>query len=200
VPIFGRSKDADYDEAARLLANNETLSAIDRLREIIRNKPDHTNARISLAVALMQVQDESDIESPRTIEALEQLDTAASLAPNDPLPYFNKGVLLRDLKEFDKALRSFEIALDIEGRLAPAILHMAEIHYELENWEKALELARLTLIRDPGMEGSMGWVRVAMRKAGLLDDDGNVIDKPEDDKRWPMRKVGSLDDDGNDID
>ena len=91
------------------------------------------------------------------------------------------------MKEFDRALRSFEITLEIEGRLAPAILHMAEINYELENWERAIELARLTLVRDPGMEGSMGWVRVAMRKAGLLDEEGNVIDKPTDDKRWPVR-------------
>lgn len=187
MPIFGRSKDTEYEHAARLLANNETHAAIDRFREIISKKPNHTNARVSLAVALMQAQDEPDIDSPLTIEALEQLDTAASLAPEDPLPYFNKGVLLRDLKQFEKALRSFEITLDIEERLAPAILHMAEINYELENWEKALELAKLALIRDPGLEGSMGWVRVAMRKAGLLDDDGNVIDKSPDDKRWPVR-------------
>jgi len=39
-----------------------------------------------------------------------------------------------------------------------------------------------------------------MRKAGLLDDDGNVIDKHSDDKRWPMRKAGSLDDEGSGID
>jgi tetratricopeptide (TPR) repeat protein len=200
VPIFGRSKDTEYEQAARLLANNDTHAAIDRFREIISKKPDHINARVSLAVALMHTQDEPNIDSPLTIEALEQLDTAASLAPDDPVPYFNKGVLLRDLKQFDKAIRCFELALDIEERLAPAILHMAEINYELGNWDKAIELARLALIRDPGMEGSMGWVRVAMRKAGLLDDDGNVIDKQSDDKRWPMRKAESLDDDGNVID
>ncbi|MFW9844005.1 MAG: hypothetical protein ACFFEV_05480 [Candidatus Thorarchaeota archaeon] len=188
MPIFGRSRDTEYEEAARLLASGEILAAIDRFREIVSNKPNHTNARVSLAVALIQVQETPEINNPLTIEAMEQLDTAASLAPNDPVPYFNKGVLLRDLKEFDKALRSFEIALDIEERLAPAILHMAEINYELENWEKAIELARLALVRDPGMEGSMGWVRVAMRKAGLLDDEGNVINKQLDDKRWPVRK------------
>ncbi|TFG32416.1 tetratricopeptide repeat protein [Candidatus Thorarchaeota archaeon] len=187
MPIFGRSKDTEYEHAARLLASGDTLEAIDRFREIISKRPNHTNARVSLAVALMQAQEEPDIDNPLTIEALESLDTAASLAPEDPVPYFNKGVLLRDLKQFDKAIRSFEIALEIEERLAPAILHLAEINYELGNWEKAIELARLALIRDPGMEGSMGWVRVAMRKAGLLDDDGNVIDKPTDDKRWPVR-------------
>jgi len=185
VPIFGRSKDTEFLHAASLLTKGDTYAAIDQLREIISKKPDHTHARITLAVALMQSQDEPDIDSPRTIEAMEHLETAATLDLDDPMPHFNKGVLLRDLKQFDRALRSFEVALDIEERLAPAILHMAEIHYELGNWEKALELARLTLVRDPGMEGSMGWVRVAMRKAGLLDDEGNVIDKPEDDTIWP---------------
>ncbi len=185
MPIFGRSKDTDYVKAARLLASGDTRTAIDQFRKIVSEKPDHTNARVSLAVALMQAQDEPDIDSPLTIEALEQLETAASLAPDDPVPYFNKGVLLRDLKLFDRALRSFEITLDIEKRLPTAILHMAEINYELENWDEAIKLARLALVRDPGLEGSMGWVRVAMRKAGLLDNDGNVIEKHEDDTRWP---------------
>jgi tetratricopeptide (TPR) repeat protein len=188
VPIFGRSRDTEYEQAARLLAKGDTLEAIDRFREIISKKPNHINARVSLAVALMQAQDKPDINSPLTVEALEHLDIAATAAPKDPVPYFNKGVLLRDLEQFDEAIRAFEIALSIEERLAPAILHMAEINYELENWEKAIELARLALIRDPGMEGSMGWVRVAMRKAGMLDDEGNVIDKEPDDKRWPVRK------------
>ena len=181
VPIFGRSKDTEYLKAARFLANGETLAAIDEFRKIISKKPDHTNARVSLAVALMQAQDEPDVDSPLTIEALEQLDTAGSLDLDDPVPHFNKGVLLRDLNLFDRALRSFEVALDIEERLPTAILHMAEINYELENWEEAIKLARLALVRDPGLEGSMGWVRVAMRKAGLLDSDGNVIEKHEDD-------------------
>jgi tetratricopeptide (TPR) repeat protein len=180
VVPFKSSKDSEYRDAARLLAKEETQPAIDKLREIIAKEPNHINARVTLAVALMHLQDKPDIKSPLTIEAMEQLDKAAALAPNDPVPHFNKGVLLRDLKQLDKALLSFETCLDIEDRLAPAILHMAEINYELENWEKAIELARLALIRDPGMEGSMGWVRVAMRKAGLLDNDGNVIDKPSE--------------------
>jgi len=62
---------------------------------------------------------------------------------------------------------------------------MAEINYELENWDEAIKLARLALVRDPGLERSMGWVRVAMRKAGFLHNDGNVNEKHEDDTRWP---------------
>jgi len=64
--------------------------------------------------------------------------------------------------------------------MALAIAHMAEINYELGRWEKTIELVRLALVRDPGLEESMGWVRIAMRKAGMLDDDGNPIVKPSE--------------------
>jgi tetratricopeptide (TPR) repeat protein len=180
VPLFGRSKDKEYEQAARKLADGQIQEAIDLLRNIISKRPDNRNARITLAVALMQAQDKPDKDDPLTMEALQQLDTAAKLNPDDPVPYFNKGVLLRNVGLLDDALRSFEVALDIEERMALAILHMAEINYELERWEKAIELARLALVRDPGLEGSMGWVRIAMRKAGMLDDDGNPIVKHSD--------------------
>jgi tetratricopeptide (TPR) repeat protein len=65
----------------------------------------------------------------------------------------------------EEALVSFQAALDIEKRLPLAILHMAEINYELGRWEESIELARLALIRDPGLEGSMEWVRDAVSKA-----------------------------------
>jgi tetratricopeptide (TPR) repeat protein len=179
MPLFGKSKDKQYEQAARRLADGHVQEAIDLLREILSKRPDSKNARITLAIALMQAQDKPDKESPLTEEALQQLDAAAAMNPDDPVPYFNKGVLLRNIGLIEEALRSFEIALSIEDRMALAIVHMAEINYELGRWEKAIELARLALVRDPGLEESMGWVRVAMRKAGMLDEEGNVIAKPE---------------------
>ena len=188
MPLFGSPKDSEYREAVKLLANGKTKDAIEKLRAIISKHSDHTNARVSLAIALMQAQEKPDISSPLTKEALEQLDIAIKTAPKDPVPYFNKGVLLRNLGLQQEALKAFEAALEIEERLPLAILHMAEINYELENWERSIELAKLALIRDPGLESSLGWVRVAMRKAGLLDEDGNAIAKADDDTSWPLRK------------
>ncbi|TFG32826.1 hypothetical protein EU527_09355 [Candidatus Thorarchaeota archaeon] len=180
MPLFRQSKDNEYKEAVKSLANGKTDEAIERLRVIISKKPSHTNARVSLAIALMQTQEKPDLESQFTKEALEQLETVATMAPKDPVPHFNKGVLLRNLSLNIEALHAFETALELEEKLPLAILHMAEINYELENWEKSVELARLALVRDPGLESSMGWVRVAMRKAGMLDENGNVISKTED--------------------
>ncbi len=176
--FFGRKRDDEYQEAARKLAEGETKAAIDQLRKILLEKPKHVNAMVTLAVALIQVQKEPKIGAPETIEAMKLLDKAGEMRPKDPVPVFNKGVCLRNLGLLEEALECFEGALKLEKRLPIAIVHMAEISYELERWEDAVHLARLALIRDPGLEDGLGWVPDAMKKAGYLDDEGNVIHTP----------------------
>jgi len=179
MPLFGRSKDSDYRNAARLLNEGKVEDAITELRIIIEKNPEQLNAYITLAVALMEVQEEPTRDSSQTVEAFALLDTAVALDPENPIPHFNMGVILRNVGLLEESLVSFQKALDREKRQPLAIANMAEINYELERWEEAIRLAKLALIRDPGLESSMGWVRVAMRKAGMLDHDGNVIHRPE---------------------
>lgn len=164
-----------------LLADGHIIEAVEELRRIVSEYPLHTNARVSLAVGLMQLQEEPDIDNPLTKEALEHLNIAAENAPKDPIPHFNRGVTLRHLGQREEAFKSFEAVLEREERNALAVLHMAEINYELERWDEAIELARVALVRDPTLEPNLGWVRVALRKAGKLDDPTAVPrDEPED--------------------
>ena len=179
MSLFRRSKDLDYRNAARLLNEGRVDEAITALRIIIETTPEHLNAYVTLAVALMEVQEEPTKDSSQTVEAFALLDTAAALDPENPIPHFNMGVVLRKLGMLEESLVSFQKALDVEKRQPLAIANMAEVNYELERWEEAIRLAKLALIRDPGLESAMGWVRVAMRKAGMLDHDGNVIHRPE---------------------
>ena len=181
MPLFRRhQKDPAYQKAASLLAEGEAAEAVSRLRAIVEANPAHINARVSLAVGLMQMQKEPAEDSELTKEAFINLDLAEEMEPKNPVPPFNRGVMLRHLGLREKALESFDRVLEIEDRNALAILHKAEIHYELENWEEAIELARLALVRDPGLEEAVGWVRVAMRKAGLLEDESPVERKPDE--------------------
>ncbi|MHA2351930.1 MAG: hypothetical protein ACXABX_02285 [Candidatus Thorarchaeota archaeon] len=179
MPLFRRSKDLDYRNAARMLNEGRVEEAVTALRIIIEKKPEYINAYITLAVALMEVQETPTRDSPQTVDAFALLDTAAALDPKNPIPHFNMGVMLRNLGLLEESLVSFEKALEIEERQPLAIANMAEVNYELERWEEAIRLAKLALIRDPGLESAMGWVRVAMRKAGMIDHDGNVIHRPE---------------------
>lgn len=174
--LFGKKKNREYEEAARVLADGRPREAVELLREFLEKHPKHVHALTTLGVALLELQDEPDWMSPLTEEAFQLFDRAANIDPKDPVPLFNKAVSLRNLGRLEEALECFESVLQVEKRNALAVLHMAEIYYELERWEKAVELARLALIRDPGIRGSLEWVPDAMRKAGYLDEDGNVIE------------------------
>jgi tetratricopeptide (TPR) repeat protein len=176
MPLFGRRK-SKYEQAAELLTEGEVEQAITMLEDLLEVKPEHTNARVTLAVALLERQDEATMENPDTKRAFMLLDEAAEMAPTDPVSYFNRGVCLRKLGKPEAALDSFQAALDIDEQLPLAVLHMAEINYELEQWDEAIELARRALVMDPGFEASMEWVRDALRQAGRLDAGKNVIEK-----------------------
>ena len=174
MPIFSRKQDKEYREIARILAGGRTREAIDRLRSFVEENPRHTNALTALGVALIQIQEKPEITSSETEEALEILEMAASINPKDSVPLFNKALIFRELGMLEAALETFEAVLEIEKRMALALLHMAEINYELERWEESIELAKLALIRDPTMAASISWVKDAMRNAGMLNDDGTA--------------------------
>ncbi len=176
MPLF-RRKDKEYERAAELLIQGEPEKAIQILREILKTRPDHSNAMVTLAVALLEIQKEPALTNPETEEAFALLDRAAEIAPKDPIPPFNRGVCYRKLGMHEEALASFEKALEIQERLPLALLHIAEIHYELENFDEAIEYARLALIRDPGLSEAMPWVRDALEKAGKLEPKGTDIQK-----------------------
>jgi len=180
--FFGRQKDREYQEAARNLADGKPEAAIRQLREILEEKPKHVNAMVSLAVALIQVQEKPKKEAPETVEALKLLDKAAEMKPKDPVPLFNKGVCYRDLGLHEQSLEYFEAALKLEKKQPLALVHMAEVNVELERWEEAIRLARLALIQDPGLEEALAWVPAVMVKAGYLDEEGNIIHTPWEDE------------------
>ena len=177
MPIFGRKKNKEYELAVRLLAEGQFEDAIQRLRAIIDEHPNYTNALTSLGVAMIQSLGENKEDGRVIQEAFDYLDRAMDSNPKDPIPVFNKAVCLRDLNRLNDALVTFQRVLEIQERFALAVLHQSEINYELENWEEAVDLARLAAIRDPSTTVSMTWVKDAMEKAGLLDEDGNPIEK-----------------------
>ncbi|MHA2425281.1 MAG: tetratricopeptide repeat protein [Candidatus Thorarchaeota archaeon] len=178
MPIFGRNRNKEYEQAVKLLAEGQIEEAIDHLRLILENYPDYTDALTSIGVAMIQSLGEHKQDGRVVQEAFDYLDRAMASNPKDPVPVFNKAVCLRDLGRFDDAIATFDRVLEMEERFALAVLHKAEIRYEQEMYEEAVDLARLAAIRDPSTTVSMTWVKDAMEKAGLLDEDGNPIDKP----------------------
>ncbi len=73
-----------------MLAEGRNREAIDALRLLIEKNSNHVNGHITLAIALMQKQEDPGKKNPDTIEALALLDTATSLNPNYPIPLIEK--------------------------------------------------------------------------------------------------------------
>lgn len=165
MPAFGRKRDDEYEQAVMLLTSGKTREAITGLRSILSKNPGHTNAMVSLAVALIEAEGTAKTNSPSTSEALDLLQKAASISPKDPVPLFNMGVCLRSFGMLEDALTAFEAALSREKKLPLALIQMAEINYELKRWDKAIEFARLAIIRDPTLQVSLSWVPDAVSKA-----------------------------------
>ena len=80
MPLLGR-KDKRYNEAAKILAEGHIEDAIELLEALLSDQPDNLNGMITLAVALLEVQEELDRKDPRTERAFELLDKAALLSP-----------------------------------------------------------------------------------------------------------------------
>ncbi|MHA1653557.1 MAG: tetratricopeptide repeat protein [Candidatus Thorarchaeota archaeon] len=179
MPLL-RRKDKEYERAAQLLVDGEVSKAIDAFREILSNTPNHVNAMVSLAVALLERQGAPSRSSDETKEALELLRRAAEMSPDNPVPVFNLGVCQRRIGMLQDALASFHRALEIEERQPLALLHIAEINYQLGNLETAIEYARKALIRDPALEDAMDWVRDAVRQLKQNKEKGTRIDKKQD--------------------
>ncbi|MEM2141829.1 MAG: tetratricopeptide repeat protein [Candidatus Thorarchaeota archaeon] len=159
-----------YNKAAQMLLESRLDEAITLLRGILEKDPTDYKATVTLAVSLMELQNPPRENSAETREALELLDRAIKDRPDDPVAVFNKGVCLRKLGNLEPALECFKAALELDEKLSIALLHVAEINYELERWNEAIEYARKALTRDPGFEHSLTWVREAIRKASARQD------------------------------
>ncbi len=176
MPLF-RKQDKEYKMAAGLLLEGNAKEAIPILRGVLEKNPDHYNAMVTLAVALLEIQENPVMTSPETQEAFQLLDRAAQIKPKDPVALFNRGVCYRKLGMLEEALASFHAAIEIQKRFPLALLNIAEINYELENWDTAIEYARLAITRDPALSHAMPWVRDALEKAGRLEPKGTEIKK-----------------------
>lgn len=169
--LFKKEKDEKYEEAAQLLADGEYKRAISLLEVVLEEDPKHTNALTSMGVAMISMHINPNLADPNIKEGLEYLNRAAEIDPEDPVPVFNKAVLLRKLNRREEAIEAFKEVLEIEERQPLALLHIAEINYELERWETAIEYARLAVIRDPALKEALKWVPEAMEKARMLDEE-----------------------------
>ncbi len=100
-------------------------------KEVIASDKNCVDALYLLGVLYMQSQ-----QFPSAIESLQR---AIKLVPNNPFTHFNLGTALCGLKQFSKALASFDSAIALKADYAEAYCNKANALMDMGMLEKAIE-------------------------------------------------------------
>ena len=165
---FGEDTTQRQDEALRLAskANKEEdpEKAIEMYREVVQIYRDLYPAWNNLGTLLM--------EQDRYLEAAEAFNTAAGMAPRDPRPVYNIGLLYDRSGYLDDARDFYGRALGRDENYLPALRGMIRADSILnEDDERTLELIRRAL-RLERNEKWREWLRLRqIRIENNLDDE-----------------------------
>ena len=110
TPVVDASAlDADHRRAAGLLARYEYADAVDLLEQVVADDPDRLDARIDLAIAVMNRQLEDDEQN-----ALDMIDALAEAHPEDARAAYVAGVLLQRAGEDERAEARFDRVVEAD--------------------------------------------------------------------------------------
>lgn len=142
-------------QAARLLG--DTQSAIDRLRDLVANRPSDPRLLNNYGNAL--------VDAGRAREAIEAFEKACALNPDDPQVWLNLGRARSIDQQFDEALAAFEraIALPSHGSEIPLELGKSLLRYG--RYEEAL--AQLSEAARRGMREAQVIVMIGLCYSGM---------------------------------
>ncbi|MFY9287617.1 MAG: tetratricopeptide repeat-containing glycosyltransferase family protein [Alphaproteobacteria bacterium] len=111
-------------------------SAIEYFEKALHVKPDHTEVRNNLGIALFS-QGNALRKAGQSIEASQLYERLVKLHPNDVNLRNNLGTIFHDMAKFDEAMEQYEIALQIEPNSADALVNRAGLLVELNRPDEA---------------------------------------------------------------
>lgn len=110
--IDNESPDSLFEVGRNLFQQKRNNEALDWLRRVIKAKPDHVGAHITLSGAL------GDSEDP--LSAMEEVKASIRALPNIPHLHTNLGIINLSLSRADDAIACFRKALEINPKFSHA--------------------------------------------------------------------------------
>lgn len=130
-------------------------------QQVLDLQPGHFDTLNSLGVLSGQSND--------LIQALRYFDLAIAVDPENAAPYCNRGLALKELRQFDAALASFDRAIALKSDDAVAYFSRANVFKDLGRLDEALaDYARAVSI-DPGFAQAHFNYALLQQQAERLD-------------------------------
>lgn len=145
------------------LSNNPIVASYQQqlpaLQEEAANKPDDAKAQSDYAVALYAT---GDIN-----KAKNQYETAVNLDPNNATLRNNLGNTLRDLEDYDGAVKRYQEALAIDPKLLNSYMNLANLYlYTLDKADLAIKTYEDALQNLPGNQELQVLLGIAYEQSG----------------------------------
>jgi len=123
---------AFYIKALTYMQLEDWRNAFDNFKAYSQITPEKGDTYLNMGTAML------NMKQPRT--AISYFDFALSLRMTENRPervHLNKALAFRQIKETQKAQQSFEAALQIHPHFDDALLEMAKLQLDLDNYENA---------------------------------------------------------------
>ncbi|MEX0885583.1 MAG: tetratricopeptide repeat protein [Phycisphaeraceae bacterium] len=149
-------------------AERDAAQAASLLNQLIRDQPEHVDARLLMAQALLR------LENPR--RAIDQLDTAVAIAPDNPLLRLHLARLLQHQSRFDEARGHLRYvaespAMPREHRRQAALLLSQQADHEYA----ANALSQLASADDAGARAERLALAALHQRQGRFDEAWQIV-------------------------
>ncbi|PHH53530.1 Tetratricopeptide repeat protein 1 [Ceratocystis fimbriata CBS 114723] len=141
-------RDTEQDKQKRSAIYSKALEFFDKALAL-----DPKNAFAATGIAIALVEDKKDLKS-----ALPIFIKVRETIKDQPHPYINLGHIYTDLRQFNKAIENYEMALSKEGKendsvilscLGRVLMHRGRSERDLDSFTRALECAKKALASAP---------------------------------------------------
>lgn len=132
---------------------NKPEDGVKAYRSLLAIDPNHGGAHFALGVALSRL--------GKASEAERELQAAAVLSPNNPMPPHALGRLYADQKEYGKALAAFGGALKVDPGFVQARLDSGDIYVTKGEYDKAIS-EYVAVSKSASPANAVGLVRIGM--------------------------------------
>lgn len=145
-----------YDEAEKFF------------REALAQNPNDAEALMHLASCQMHM-------PGREREALQTIDQAIAIEPNESTFHGLRALILCDLRKPADALKSADTAVGLEPTSTFAFTARTHALLHLEKWNDAEQSARMALMLDPDNSGAANQLAQALRLQNKMDENADRI-------------------------